>query len=96
MYLSIEYDGDVGNALIDGRLVADDFCNGQPWIIALDRFRPEVLESGICLHIAPRREGVMVTKESGMAGQRELQGNEVAAIRSITAIPEYDVTIRQS
>ena len=93
--LRIEYEGDVGNALIDGRLVADDFCNGTPWYIALDRFRPELDEKGICLHISPRRSGTAVIRESGMALQQAFTGAELARILSITALPEREVRIHE-
>jgi hypothetical protein len=93
LFLSIEYDGDTGNAFIDGRLVADDFANGEPWEIGLIRFRPELVEKGMYLHVAPRREGVFVVRESGMARQQELQGKETAVIRSVTFIPERELTV---
>jgi hypothetical protein len=83
--LSIEYDGDVGGAFIDGRLIADNFSNGMPWEIGLERFRPLVEEKPICLRISPRREGTLVVRESGMALQQTLKGRAIADIRSVTA-----------
>jgi hypothetical protein len=91
--LSIEYEGDVGNAFIDGRLIADDFSNGEPWEIGLRRFRPPIEESGLYIHVTPRREGTLVVHESGMAAQQELRGKQVAEIRSITAIAEREVIV---
>jgi len=93
--LRIEYEGDVGNALIEGRLVADDFCNGTPWYIALDRLRPELDEKGICLHISPRRSGALVIRESGMALQQAFTGEHVARILSITAVAEREVRFNE-
>jgi len=93
VFLSIEYDGDVGNAFIDGRLIADDFSNGQPWEIGLRRFRPRIEESGLYIHVTPRREGTLVVHESGMAAQQELKGKQVEEIRGITAIAEREVTV---
>ena len=93
VFLSIEYDGDVGNAFIDGRLIADDFSNGQPWEIGLRRFRPRIEETGLYLHVTPRREGTLVVHESGMAAQQELKGRQVAEIRGITAAAEREVTV---
>ena len=83
--LSIDYDGDVGHAFIDGRLIADNFCNGTPWEIGLGRLRPLVEQKPICIRITPRREGTLVVRESGMALQQTLKGREVADIRSVTA-----------
>jgi hypothetical protein len=93
IFLSIEYDGDIGNALIDGRLIADDFSNGQPWEIGLRRFRPRIEKSGLSIHITPRCEGTLVVHESGMAAQQELKGKQVAEIRGITAVAEREVTV---
>ena len=93
--LRIEYEGDVGNALINGRLIADDFCNGTPWYIALDRFRPELDDTGICLHVSPRRSGTVVIRESGMALQQAFSGPEVARIVSITAVAEREVRFNE-
>jgi hypothetical protein len=91
--LSIEYEGDIGNAFIDGRLVADDFSNGEPWEIGLRRFRPRIEENGLYVHVTPRREGTLVVHESGMAAQQELKGRHVAEIRSVTAIAARVVTV---
>jgi hypothetical protein len=82
-----------GNAFIDGRLVADDFSNGEPWEIGLRRFRPRIEERGLYIHITPRREGTLVVHESGMAAQQELKGKQVAEIRSITAIAERELIV---
>jgi hypothetical protein len=93
VFLRIEYDGDVGSAFIDGKLIADDFSNGEPWEIGLEKLLPEVLRKSICVHITPRREGSLIVKEAGMAVQQKLQGKEVAEIRSITATVERETRI---
>ena len=62
---------------------------------ALDRFRPELDEKGICLHISPRRSGTAVIRESGMALQQAFTGAELARILSITALPEREVRFHE-
>jgi hypothetical protein len=91
--LSIEYDGDVGNALMDGRLVADDFANGARWEIGLGRLRPAIENTGLALHVTPRREGTVVVRESGMAAQHELSGREVARLGVIEAVAVREAVI---
>ena len=91
--LSIDYDGDVGHAFIDGRLIADNFCNGTPWEIGLGNLRPRVEHKQICIRITPRREGTLVVQESGMALQQTLKGREVAEIRSVTATPVREARV---
>jgi hypothetical protein len=100
--LSIEYEGDVGNAFIDGTLVAVDFSNGQPWEIGLARFASDLERKGMYIHVTPRREGTMMVRESGMAFQQELRGRdgmppgaaEVAIIRRISAQPILEIVVR--
>ena len=91
--LSVEYDGDVGNALLDGRLVADDFSNGAPWEIGLARLRPTIEDAALSLHVTPRREGTVVIRESGMALQQELRGREVARLGAIKAVAVREAVI---
>ncbi len=91
--LSVEYDGDVGNALMNGRLVADDFSNGARWEIGLARLRPAIEETVLALHVTPRREGTVVVRESGMALQQELRGREVARLGAIEAVAVREAVI---
>jgi hypothetical protein len=92
--LHVRYDGDVGNALLDGALVADDFANGEVWEIGLDHLRPAIESRPLSVHITPRRQGSVVFRESGMAAQRELQGKEIGVITSLTAIAVREVILR--
>jgi len=93
LLLLVDYDGDVGNALLDGRLVADDFCNGAVWEIGLDRLRPRVETEGLRIHVTPRREGTAVVREAAMERRVEPDGKEVAAIRSVTAVAVREARI---
>lgn len=36
--LRVRYMGDIGQAFIDGKMINDNFCNGQPWDIRLDDY----------------------------------------------------------
>ncbi|MGA2642624.1 MAG: hypothetical protein ABSG21_17175, partial [Spirochaetia bacterium] len=93
LLLSIEYEGDVGNAFIDGTLIADDFYNGTPWEIGLKRFQARLLEKGLYIHVTPRREGTLVIRESGMALQQELRGREIARLGAIKLIAVREAVI---
>jgi hypothetical protein len=93
IFLRVDYEGDTGMAFIDGRLVADNFFDGTPWIIGLKRFAPEVLQKGLCLVFHPLRQGVVQNMSRQFAGCFEFEGREKLAVHSISAIPEYRARI---
>jgi len=96
LFLEIDYEGDVGHAFIDGRLVHDHFCNGQKWEIGLKRFYPEVADKGMYFYISPLHRGKMVSYDSAMAVQRKFLGDSIAKIHGMKIVPEYCVTISKT
>jgi hypothetical protein len=91
--LRVDYLGSAGNAFIGGRLVADNFCNGQIWEIGLKRFFPEVAQKGLSLHVIPFQQGGEVTFEPGLAFRHEFGEKETAQIFSVEAVPVYRAVI---
>ncbi len=92
LFLSIEYAGDIGRAYLGNRLVDDDFYFGRPWAIGLSRFAPAVLGRGLTLKVLPLRQDAPLYLPPGRwpaFGGRP----QVAQIRSIAAIPEYEIAI---
>ena len=63
IYLSVKYEGGVGNAFIDGELIADDFSNGQLWEIASIQSVTAIAERDVLIAavsprgLLPRRSG---------------------------------------
>jgi hypothetical protein len=96
LLLRIDYEGDVGHAFIDGRLVHDHFCNGQKWEIGLKRFYPEVADKGMYFYISPLHRGKMVSYDSAMAVQQEFLGDTIARIHRMEIVPEYCITISET
>lgn len=92
IFLHIDYEGDIAMAFVEGRLIADHFCNGLPWIIGLKRFRPD-LEKGICLVFRPLRQGTVKNVSSNVAARFQFEGVEKLMIRAITALPQYSVRL---
>ena len=76
-------------AFIDGRLVADHFNNGAPWLIGLKRFAPELVDGELCLVFSPLRQGVVKNTSSQLAGRSEFQGEEWLRVHGIAATLEY-------
>ncbi|WP_228011568.1 hypothetical protein [Nonomuraea phyllanthi] len=78
--------GDVGRALIGGRLVADQFWYGPVWEIGLRRFRKDVLEHVLELRLLPLREDVPVFVPPHVRPAAP-QGGSVLEPRSATLVP---------
>lgn len=91
--LRIDYRGDVASAMIDGKLINDNFNNGTTWEIGLKRFLPEVAEKPIYFYVTPLRKGRTVIADSTAGPHREFVGEEVAEIVSIEAVPVYSVVV---
>lgn len=94
LVLQIDYVGDIGNAYIDGKLVHDNFYNGQPWQIGL-RHLDLTDETEMVILISPIRKNSAGLHyiPTGMAFQPDLDRESLAAIRSIRVVPEYKVPI---
>ncbi|MBN2444407.1 MAG: beta-galactosidase [Spirochaetales bacterium] len=93
IFLYIDYEGDVGNAFIDGKLINDNFYNGTPWEIGLKQFFPRLIENEIYFYIIPWKKGKFVYYDSAMALKKEFKGEQGAAIHSIKVLPEYEVVL---
>jgi hypothetical protein len=92
LYLQVEYTGDVARLYTGGRLLDDNFCNGTPWEVGLKRLAAQHLGRGLTLDILPLRENAPIYLP-GSAGRPFAAGAETAAIRTLSASPEYEVTI---
>lgn len=90
--LRIDYEGDIGYSFINGELLSDNFCNGNTWEISLERFE-EKLKDEMYIYISPIRKGSKVTNDTTMAGRVELAQEEIADIKSIKAVPIYEVEL---
>jgi len=94
LFLRIDYLGDVGNAFIDGRLIHDNFCNGEIWEIGLKRFYPEAAEKGIYLAVTPVNPDQVHYDATAPCRQEALAGARAAEIRSLALVPEYRAVVR--
>lgn len=87
--LSIRYRGDIGNAFINGQLINDNFANGAPWEIGLKRFQKMLPGNTITLKITPMLRGTNVVLDTTMARRQRFEGEKIAEIDGIEAIPVY-------
>lgn len=91
--LKIDYEGDIGYAFINGELINDNFYNGNTWEILLNRFK-EKFKDEMYIYVSPIRNGSKVTNDTTMAGRVEVAEEEIAEIKSIKAVPIYEVELR--
>ena len=64
--LRIHYKGDVARLTLNGRLLNDDFYNGNVFEIGLKRYAPEVVTGDLCLEILPLQKGMPIYFEPGI------------------------------
>jgi hypothetical protein len=72
-------------------LIDDNFYNGEPWVIGLKRFATR-LDAPLQLQVLPLRDDAPVYFDPDYKPQ--FSGKQVAAVASITAVPEYEVVLR--
>ncbi len=68
--LRVRYQGDIGSAFVNGRLISDNFCNGADWDIRVDCCAKELADDPLVLYLTPVRQNVTVDV-SAMAGLKE-------------------------
>jgi beta-galactosidase len=92
LFIEISYDGDVARLTSGGKLLVDNFYNGQPWRVGLDRFRQQIVRSGLQLEILPRRVDAPIFLERQARGDDDPLG-QVLKLKSVTIEPQYRMNI---
>jgi len=87
LFLQISYDGDVSRLISGGELLDDNFYNGEPWTVGLDRFRSEIEKSGLELDILPRRADAPIFLEQRYCDP-EKKG-QIDRLGAVTLVPQY-------
>ncbi len=92
VFLNINYVGDVARLYGGAHLLDDNFFNGTTWEVGLKRFAPDVLADGLELKILPlRRDAPIYLPKTAWT---TIDGNlELAALKAITASPEYEMKV---
>lgn len=92
VFLQVKYAGDIARLYSDDRLLDDDFYNGVPWMIGLDRFKTKLKAGTLKLDILPLRKDAPIFLEKGCWPEFPKNG-QVAELKSLTLIPEYQLSI---
>lgn len=91
--LELDYTGDIGHAFIDGRMISDNFCNGDIWEIGLKDFEAELEKHEMTIYITPLKEGVNVNVESAMAARIEEADTYIGELGSASVKPVYEIDL---
>jgi hypothetical protein len=92
LYLQVRYQGDVARLYSGHRLLTDDFYNGQPWSIGLDRFLDSRGANTFELSILPLRKDAPVYLELPDPLSFSPRG-QIDKLGGLSLIPEYQLLI---
>lgn len=93
VFLRIDYVGDIGEAYIDGQLVADNFWNGTTWEVGLKRFAERLAERELIIHVTPATGAAPRYVPTDMAVRLDETGAASARIDAIQAVPAYEAIV---
>ena len=86
--LRFAYIGDAARITLDGKLIADDFYNGNALELGLRRFAPEILKGELHLAVLPLRKDAPIY----LAKSARPDFGEAASIARLAAVELWDET----
>jgi beta-galactosidase len=93
LLLRIGYAGDVARAYSGDKLLTDDFYNGAPFDVGVNRFAAEIAKNGVKLKILPLRKDAPIymldSSRPDFAAQQS-----VAAVNKIEVVEEHTVELQ--
>jgi hypothetical protein len=90
--LRLHYVGDVARVTLNGKLLTDDFYNGDVLDVGLRRFAPEILTGDLCVEILPLRKDApiyLATEARPDFGSQR----SVVSLNRIEIIPRYPIQL---
>jgi hypothetical protein len=93
--LRFHYVGDVARVMLNGKLVTDDFYNGNAFDIGLRRHAPAILDGDLRIAILPLRKDAPVYM-AGSARPRFGGAESVAKLQRVEIIPRYQAQLTAS
>ena len=85
--MSIDYIGDVGQAFINGHMVADNYYNGNKWEIGLKEINERLngaMGTSMVIRIVPIKKDRGVDTSSVMAGRMEIVSEKTGELKNIS------------
>ncbi len=95
LFLRIAYAGDAARIESDGKLLDDDFFNGEPWLLGLRRYALKAQLPPLELEILPMRSDTPVYLPP--AGRAELAATaQTMQLKRVTVTPQYQLKLTGS
>jgi beta-galactosidase len=91
MFLRITYEGDVARFYADGKLLTDNFYNGTPWLIGLDRVPCREWER-LELKILPLRNRAAIYLPAGSRPAPSPSGQSVR-LKEVRVVSQHEMTL---
>lgn len=91
--LRMRYMGSIGQAFINGEMISDNFCNGQPWDVRLDPYAEQLKTHPLTIYIVPVKKGATVSVDSTMAARMEHVEGIIADLDGMDMIVTDDAYI---
>lgn len=92
--LQINYQGDIGQAFINGSMISDNFYNGSMWEIGLKEVWDSTMGTEITILITPLKDDSTVDVSSTMAGRMEKNGRLIAELHSVRVVPIQEAVLK--
>jgi len=90
--LRLNYTGDVARVSLNGKLLMDDFYNGNPLEIGLRRYGPEVLTGDLRVAILPLRQDAPIYLAPSARPDFSGAGS-VVALHGLQIVPRYTIQL---
>jgi hypothetical protein len=90
--LRFHYIGDVARVMLNGKLITDDFYNGNPFEIGLRRHAPEILNGDLRIAILPLRKDAPIYM-SEKARPNFGKTDSVVDLQGVEIIPRYQAQL---
>ena len=90
--LRLNYIGDVARVSINGKLLTDDFYNGNSFEVGLRRYAPDVLAGDLRVAVLPLRKNAPIYLDR-QAKPDFGSTTSVAALRGMEIVPRYTVQL---
>ena len=91
-FLRVQYAGDGARLVSGDALLDDDFFNGEPWLIGLDRYRTAGRLPPLALDLLPMRADSPVYLPAAARAQIGSAG-QTATLDTITLVPQYTLQL---
>lgn len=91
--LKIDYQGDIGYAFYQDKLINDNYANGRTWEIGLRHNVNVGNDEKVYISITPIRKDQEIKSDSPMAARSEVDSGEIMKLENITLTSVYEFKI---